>query len=162
MMFPIASDVTYWLDELESADYGVPRCYENGMTITHERATATTKARYVIVLPDGQRRIFEHAPANQSKNNTIRKVADLLAEWLQDTEPDGRVRRLSEQMLSVLAYCHTYERRHGYPPTHQEIADALQRRQPSVARSLRRLEQQGYVERGDGWRNVRVLRLPAA
>ncbi len=69
---------------------------------------------------------------------------------------------MSQQMFSILVFCYTSIRRDGYPPTHQEIADALCITQPSVARSLRRLEHLGYVERGFGWRNVRVLRLPGA
>jgi DNA-binding MarR family transcriptional regulator len=67
---------------------------------------------------------------------------------------------MSEQMLSILVFCYGYQRRYGYAPTQQEIADALLRKQASVARSIKRLAHLGYVERGVGWRNVRVLRLP--
>jgi hypothetical protein len=82
-MIPVATDVVYWEEELDSADYGVVRHYANGMTITHEPRTAQHPARYVIVLPDGLRRIFEHRDANQSRGNAIRRVAALLAEWLE-------------------------------------------------------------------------------
>jgi len=65
--------------------------------------------------------------------------------------------RLTARQAQVLAIIHDYQSRHGYPPTQEEIADALGLSWTrAVEKHLQALERKGYLKRGRGARTIHV------
>lgn len=70
--------------------------------------------------------------------------------------------KLSSQEEQSLKAIIDYTEKSGYPPTRLELAQMIglgQRNGKSQAQALvRSLEQKGYVQRGKGWRSIKIIK----
>jgi repressor LexA len=69
--------------------------------------------------------------------------------------------RLTQQQLEFFQLLVTFRQREGRPPTVRELQDLAGFRSPrSVSQYLGVLEEGGYIERGEGARNIKILKPP--
>lgn len=88
MIIPAATDIDYWLQELDSLETGKPRHYENGLRIEHQPGfmdgSEWVKSYILLVFPDGQRAMYSHTAFMKSTYNARRKAALAVVEWMRD------------------------------------------------------------------------------
>jgi len=69
-----------------------------------------------------------------------------------------KLTKKQEKFFNVLA---GYMQREKRPPTHEEILKMMDLRSPrSVAQYLDALEEAGYIQRGQGARNIKIIKSP--
>src|SRR5450631_4155518 len=80
------------------------------------------------------------------------------------TDPAGTVPALSVRQEKVLQFVRDAVRRHGYPPSIREIAEAVGLRSTSsVSHQLEALQKKGYLQRHSGRpRTTELLTSPSA
>lgn len=59
--------------------------------------------------------------------------------------------------MQLREYLRAYIAEHKVPPTQAQMAQALNTRPGAIVWLLMKLEQYGQIERGRGWRSVRLL-----
>ncbi|MFZ1106767.1 MAG: helix-turn-helix domain-containing protein [Rhodomicrobium sp.] len=62
----------------------------------------------------------------------------------------------------VLQFIKEYIAEHGYSPSHEEMAQALDMHTSTTSRVVSALAQRGYVEKVGRWRNIKLRPQAAA
>jgi len=64
---------------------------------------------------------------------------------------------MTKLQAKVLAFISQFIDKNGYSPSILEIADGVKSYTGNVHASLKRLDERGYLHKGRGWRNIRLI-----